>query len=34
MIEAVITMFVVLFFQALFGLPLEDLNMRAGSVAE
>jgi len=26
--------FVARFFQALFGLPLEDLNMRAGSVAE
>ena len=26
--------FVARFFQALFALPLEDLNMRAGSVAE
>ena len=26
--------FIARFFQALFGLPLEDLNMRAGSVAE
>ncbi|MBU8875213.1 TRAP transporter small permease [Reyranella sp. MMS21-HV4-11] len=26
--------FVARFFQALFGLPLEDVNMRAGSVAE
>ncbi|MDB5488428.1 MAG: C4-dicarboxylate transporter permease, partial [Reyranella sp.] len=26
--------FVARFFQALFGLPLEDLNMRAASVAE
>ena len=26
--------FVARFFQALLGLPLEDLNMRAGAVAE